>query len=146
MFRVAVLAALFVSVAGGGPLLAQDTDVPQAQEREAGTYFKLFQFEFHPGKTDDALSVLYDVLVPAWRKAGVQVQVIESLLQTKDVLLLIELKDGPRTLAFSVPDQDARAWAALVQLAGNAEAANQAVDRFVGYLVRQSESLVFIRR
>jgi hypothetical protein len=127
------------------PARAQDADVPAAQLREAGTYHKLFVFEFRPGKTDDALEVLQATLVPAWRAAGVRVQVMEMLDGTRDVQLLIELRGGPATLAYAVPEQDAAAWAALVRIAGGAEEANEAVDRFIGHVARQSESLVFIR-
>lgn len=126
--------------------LTQGHEVPKAQLRETGVYYKLFTLEFKPGKTDDALEVLYRALVPAWKEAGVSVQVMESLLGAKDVLLLIELKDGPRALAYTVPEQDAKAWASLMRIAGGAEAANAEVDRFIGHVARQSESLVFIRR
>jgi hypothetical protein len=71
--------------------------------------------------------------------------VMESLDGTRDVHLLIGLRDGPASPAYAVPPQDAAAWAALVRIAGGAEGANAAVDRFVGYVARQSETLVFIR-
>jgi hypothetical protein len=138
-----LLGALALSSARGA---AQETEIPRAQQRGAGTYYKLFTFEFRPGKTDDALGVLFQTLVPAWIAAGVQVQVIESLLGTHDVRMLIELPQGPGTLSYTVPEQDARAWTALVRIAGSSQAANEAVDRFVGHLERQSEELVFIRR
>lgn len=127
------------------PAVVEAQDIPQAQERGPGTHYKMFTIEFAPGKTDDALSVLYDHLVPAWESAGVEIQVIEHLLQTRDVTLLIELEDGPAALAYEVPAQDARAWSALVQAAGGAEAAEKAVDRLIGFVARQSESLVFVR-
>lgn len=136
-----VLALLLFAV----PARAQDADIPVGQLREPGTYHRLFTFQLKPGKSDDALEVLYRTLVPAWRQAGVQVQVIESLDGTRDVLLMVELRDGPAALAYAVPQQDAAAWAALVRIAGNAEAANLALDQFIGYVERQSESLVFTR-
>lgn len=141
-----ILLLVFGLLLPAGPASAQEPDVPQAQVREAGTYYRLFTLEFRPGKTDDALEILYATLVPAWRNAGVEVQVIESLLETKDVLILVELEKGPETLAYTVPEQDARAWAALVALAGDAESANRAVDRFIEFVARQSESLVFVRK
>ena len=142
--RQLVIFAFMLSLTAG-LVAAQDATVPQAQERSAGTYYKLFTLEFKPGKTDDALGILFEYLVPAWRAAGVEVRVIEALLQTRDVMLLIELEDGPGALRFAVPEQDARAWAALMERAGDPAAAEKAVDRFIGYVARQSESLVFIR-
>lgn len=138
---IIVLGMFFYTAAA----VAQETEIPEAQKREPGTYYKLFNLEFKPGKTDDALEILRGKLVPAWRESGVKVQLIEFLLQTKDVMLLIELKEGPESLGYEVPKQDAEAWAALVSTAGNAASANEIVDRFIGYVARQSESLVFIR-
>ena len=135
--------ALVLSSSG---VYAQDTGIPHAQPREAGTYYKLFILEFKPGKTDDALEVLNRTLIPAWREAGIKVHVFEQLLQTRDVFLLIDLKDGPNSLAYSVPEQDARAWAALVRIAGSAQAANHAVDELISMVQRQTETLVFERR
>jgi hypothetical protein len=144
MLRVVLLPfLLYLSFANAA---AQEPDIPKAQSRGEGTYYKLFTIELKPGKTDDALEILNATLIPAWREAGVSVQVLEELVNTRDVLLLIELKDGPAALSYSVPRQDALAWARLVRIAGSAQAAEQAMDKFISYVSRQSETVVFQRR
>lgn len=142
----ATLLALAVSaaaLAGAPAAAAQDPGVPQAQRRPEGAYAHLFTFEFLPGKTDEGLTILRDHLLPAWRAAGVEPILIESLIGTKDLMLIVPLAEGPRYFEWTVPAQDARAWSALVRAAGP-ERAEQIVDRFVGLLARQSQDFVFL--
>ncbi|MEH0154699.1 hypothetical protein V6R21_11210 [Limibacter armeniacum] len=61
-------------------------------KKTGGTYTNLFQFDFKPSKTDEGLTILKESLLPAFKKIGVKVTIIEDLMDTKDVLALIELK------------------------------------------------------
>jgi hypothetical protein len=122
---------------------AQD-NIPTEEKRKNGVYANFFHFEFLPGKTDDALNILNKTLIPAYRNAGVDVTVIEDLMGTKDVFMIIPLKSGPEYYSFVVPAQDAEAWKQLVKITGSAEKAEAQMDEFIGYVKRQSQTLVFI--
>lgn len=136
------LAAALLALAPA-PARAQDADVPAAVRRE-GTYAFLYHVTFRPGKSDDGIQVLRDDLIPAWRDAGVEVTLYESLVGTRDVYLVLPLRDGPATLGWEVSPQDAETWTALVRRAGGGEAANRVVDRFIGFVERQSQDLVLL--
>lgn len=125
------------------PVLAQESGPPQAVKRGPGTYAHLFTIEFKPGKTDEGVELLEKYLIPAWKSAGVEVTMMESLIGEKNVMLLIPLKDGPEYFEWTIPAQDAKAWAALSKQVG-ADKSEQVVDKFVGLLVRQSEDFVFL--
>ena len=116
----------------------------EPKQRSGGYFANLFQFEFAPGKTDEALSILESSLIPAYRRAGIDVTLVEDLLGTKDIYLLVELKSGPEYYSYDVPPQDMAAWQALHEIVG--EEGEQELDRFVGYLVRQSQTMVFVNR
>lgn len=125
------------------PVPAQESGPPQAVKRGPGTYAHLFTIEFKPGKTDEGVQLLRKYLIPAWKSAGVEVTMMESLIGEKNVMLLIPLKDGPEYFEWTIPAQDAKAWAALSKQVG-ADKSEQVVDKFVGLLVRQSEDFVFL--
>lgn len=103
---------------------AQET-APSEETRKGGSFANMFHFEFHPGKTDEALAILRKTLIPAYRNAGIEVTLIEDLLGTKDIFLVVPLKDGPAYYNFIVPKQDAEAWKQLIKLIGSAEKAEQ---------------------
>lgn len=135
--------AVFLLLFTVSGVYAQDADVPRSQPRGEGTYAHLFTFEFRPGKTDEGVRILRNALIPSWRAAGVEVTLIESLIGKKDVFLIIPLLDGPRYFEWEIPEQDARAWAALVDQVGPDEA-GRTVDQFVGLLESQSQDFVFL--
>ena len=97
-----------------------------------------------PGKTDEALGILRSTLIPAYEATGIHPTVIEDLLGTKDVILIVPLKNGPEYYKYEVPPQDAAAFKALIKNAGSPDKAEEQLDKFIGYLVRQSQKLVFV--
>jgi len=127
------------------PSSGQEPEVPGAVRRAGGEYATAFTITFSPGKVDEGVTILRDDLLPAWREAGIDATLIESLVGTRDVLLLLPLADGPSHYAWTVSPRDAAAWKALVRRAGGAAEANEAVDRLIGLVERQSEDLVYVR-
>lgn len=113
--------------------------------RGGGSFANLFRFEFYPGKTDEGLEILTETLIPAYKKAGVEVTLIEDLLGTKDIYLIVPLREGPAYYSFTVPQQDAAAWKELIKLTGSAEKAEARLDKLIGYVKRQTQTLIFIR-
>ncbi len=83
-------------------------------------------------------------LVPAYRKAGIKAELIEDLLGTKDVYLIVPLRSGPNYYGYDVAPEDVDAWKALMETAGSPAEGEKRMDAFIGYVVRQSQSLVFI--
>ena len=126
------------------PLWGHCQEIPEQQPRGPGVYANLFRFKFLPGKSDEGSELLRDVLLPAFKEAGINVTVIEDLLGTKDILLLIELEEGPRYYESLVPKQDIKLWNALVKVHGSSQNAEEQVDRFIKFLQEQSQTLVFI--
>lgn len=113
-------------------------------EKKGGHFANLFTFEFKPGKTDEGLGILRKTLIPAYESTGVHPTIIEDLLGTKDVLLIVPLKNGPDYYKYEVPPQDSAAFKALIKNAGSPEKAEKELDRFIGYVARQSQRLVFV--
>jgi hypothetical protein len=113
-------------------------------EKKGGHFANLFTFEFKPGKTDEALGILRSTLIPAYEATGIHPTVIEDLLGTKDVILIVPLKNGPEYYKYEVPPQDAAAFKALIKNAGSPDKAEEQLDKFIGYVVRQSQKLVFV--
>lgn len=140
------LVLLVTSLLSFTTMAQQDVDNQMGQTRKNGFYANLFHFEFNPGKTDDALEILSEILIPAYGNAGVEVTLIEDLVGTKDVLLLIPLKDGPSYYNYIVPKQDAEAWEQLSRIAGSSEKAENEIDKFISFVRKQSQTLVFIHK
>lgn len=126
------------------PLWSYGQDLPEPQPRDSGVYANLFRFKFLPGKSDEGSELIRAVLLPAFKEAGIKVTVMEDLLGTKDVLMLIELEEGPGYYESLVPKQDIKLWNALVKVHGNASTAEEQVDRFIHFVQEQSQTLVFI--
>jgi len=59
-------------------------------------------------------------------------------------LALIELKDGPRYYEYSMPKQDMLLFGELLRIAGTQEEAEIRLDKFIGLLERQSQTLVYV--
>ena len=131
---------LLISVTG----FSQKSEATAGTERTNGWYANLFRFEFKPGKSDEGLTILNTVLLPAFKKAGVNVTVMEDLMGTKDVLMIIALKDGPEFYKYVVPAQDKILFDELIKLAGSEKEANAQLDKFVEILAKQSQTLVFV--
>ena len=127
-----------------GIVLGQESNIPSEQSRGEGVFANLFHFTFLPGKSDEGLEVLKNVLLPAFEKAGVNVTLIEDLMGTKDVYMIIELDEGPRYYEPLVSKQDAKLWSSLLELTGSAEKAEEELDKFIKSLTKQSQTLVFI--
>ena len=126
------------------PLWGHCQDIPESQPRDQGVYANLFTFKFLPGKSDEGNELIREVLLPAFKEAGIKVTVIEDLMGTKDILMLIELEEGPRYYESLVPKQDVKLWNALVKLHGDAVKAEEQVDKFIRFIQEQSQTLVFI--
>ncbi|MCA1749433.1 MAG: hypothetical protein ABR601_07410 [Parasphingopyxis sp.] len=140
-----ILIATAVIVAQPLPVAAQPAEQESPTVRSDGHFANLFRFEFKPGKSDEALTILRETLLPAWRAAGVEARLVEDMLGTKDVWLFVPLENGPEYYAYETPPQDIRAWAALNALfEGDAAAAERRLDEFVDLLVRQQQALVFV--
>jgi hypothetical protein len=142
MLRIAFIIILPILIVL--PANSQKNTDGRGIERENGTYANLFRFEFKPGKTDEGLVIFKNTLMPAFKNAGVKVTLLEDLMGTKDLLALIELKDGPSFYEYSVPRQDLVLFEELIKLAGSEQEAEVQLDRFVNLLVRQSQTLVFV--
>lgn len=125
-------------------LIGNCQDVPAQQPREDGVYGNLFHFKFFPGKSDEGSGLLKEVLLPAFKEAGIKVTVIEDLMGTKDIYLIIELEDGPRYYESLVPNQDVKLWNALVKVHGSAQKAEEQEDRFIKFVEEQSQTLVYL--
>lgn len=142
-----LVALLAIAPAGTSliaPAHAQAQDNP-TETRSGGHFANLFQFTFKPGKSDEALEILNETRVPAYRDAGIDVTVIEDLLGTKDIFLLVPLRDGPAYFASEQPAQDMDAWRSLnAMFEGDAAAAERRLDAFVDLLDRQFQRLVFV--
>jgi hypothetical protein len=138
----AISTALLLFIAAIG--YSQQTDASQGIPRANGWYANMFRFEFKPGKSDEGLTLLKTVLIPAFKKAGVNVTLMEDLMGTKDILMIIELKDGPDFYKYVVPAQDRKLFDELIKLAGSEQAADAQLDKFVDVLARQSQTLVFV--
>jgi len=123
---------------------AVSASAQEPAEKKGGHFANLFTFEFKPGKTDEALAILRNTLIPAYEATGIHPTVIEDLLGTKDVILIVPLKNGPEYYKFEVPPQDAAAFKALIKNAGSPDKAEEQLDKFIGYVVRQSQKLVFV--
>ncbi len=133
---ISALAAPVAVMAQGG--------VPKAELRRNGHFANMFRFEFKPGKSDEALEILKGILLPAYRKAGIKAELIEDLLGTKDVYLIVPLRSGPNYYGYEVPPEDVDAWTALMETAGGPAEGEKRMDAFIAYVVRQSQSLVFV--
>jgi hypothetical protein len=96
-----VLILLFIFLSARG--VSQDLTV---QKREAGHYANFFHFKFLPGKSDEGSTLLQNVLLPAFKDAGINVTLIEDLMGTKDIYILIDLEEGPAYYENLIPRQD----------------------------------------
>lgn len=126
------------------PLFGNCQDVPAQQSRDEGVYANLFHFKFLPGKSDEGSELLKEVLLPAFKQAGIKVTVIEDLMGTKDIYMLIELEEGPRYYESLIPSQDIKLWQALVKVHGSEQKAEEQVDRFINFIEEQSHTLVYL--
>ncbi len=140
---VAIVVGMAAALASPGVAAAQ-VGVPKAELRRNGHFANLFHFEFKPGKSDEALEILKGSLLPAYRKAGIKAELVEDLLGAKDAYLIVPLRSGPNYYAYEVPPEDVDAWKALMETAGGAAEGEKRMDAFIGYVVKQSQSLVFI--
>ncbi len=136
---------LFVIISFTNLSFAQDNDSFEGVKRTGGDYANLFRFEFKPGKTDEGLEILNSTLIPAFKNAGVKVTIIEDLMGSKDILALINLKDGPSFYEYVLPKQDLILLKELLKLSGSEEEAEKRLDKFINLLVRQTQTLVYIR-
>lgn len=142
--RHKILFAIFIAAqAAQGAVSAQDI-TPKAELRRNGHFANMFRFVFKPGKSDEALEILKGTLLPAYRKAGIKVELIEDLMGTKDVYLIVPLRSGPNYYLYDVPPEDADAWKALMDMSGGPAEGEQRMDAFIGYVMQQSQSLVFV--
>ena len=123
----------------------QESDSIESIKRTGGIYSNLFKFEFKPGKTDEVLEILNSTLLPAFKNARVKVTIIEDLMGGKDILALIELKDGPSFYEYALPKQDLVLLKELLKISGSEEEAEKRLDKFINLLVRQTQTLVYIR-
>ena len=143
----AVASALLTVLSVGQPSTATAQSSSPTQVRQGGYFANMFRFEFRPGKSDEGLTILRDTLIPAYRKAGIDVQLIEDMVGTKDVYLIVPLRDGPAYYSFQTPPQDVQLWRELIKSVGGDEGkAEKRLDAFINLLVRQSQTLVFISR
>lgn len=126
------------------PAWVHSQEIVTSQPREEGVYANLFTFKFLPGKSDEGGELLKDVLLPAFKEAGIRVTVMEDLMGTKDIFMLIELEEGPGYYASLVPQQDIKLWNALVKVHGNEIHAEEKVDKFISFIQEQSQTLVFL--
>ena len=129
---------------GANSLLAQDPLIFAEQKREDGTFANMFHFTFKPGKSDEGLELLRSSLIPAFLQSEINVTLIEDLMGTKDVMLIVPLEQGPSYYASTMPVQDQKLWASLNTLLGSPEKAEEQLDKFVGLLEKQSQTLVFL--
>ena len=81
---VAYAVITVLSVGQPRPAAAQNS-APQL--RQGGYFANMFRFEFRPGKSDEGLTILRETLIPAYRKAGIDVLLIEDMVGTKDLYL-----------------------------------------------------------
>ena len=141
--KIGLLVIIFLTVIGFS--FGQEQDAIKGVKRTGGTYANLFTFEFKPGKTDEGLEILNSTLIPAFKNAGVEVTIIEDLMGTKDLLALIELKEGPSFYEYVLPKQDLILFKELLKISGSEEEAEKSLDRFINLLVRQTQTLVYIK-
>ena len=123
----------------------QETNTNEGVKRTGGRYANLFRFEFKLGKTDEGLDILNATLIPAFKNAEVEVTIIEDLMGSKDLFALIELKDGPSFYEYTFPKQDMDLFTELLKLSGSEQEAEKRLDKFIDLLVRQTQTLVYIR-
>jgi hypothetical protein len=126
--------------------VAQEPTVMEEEKRSDGSFANLFHFTFKPGKTDEGLEILRTTLLPSFSKANIKVTLIEDLMGTKDIMLIIPLEQGPSYYEYVMPAQDQRLWTSLLYLAGSPEKAEANLDRFIGLLEKQSQTMVFLPR
>ncbi len=124
--------------------VAQETTQPEV--RSDGYFANFFHFEFKPGKSDEGLEILKETLIPAYRRAGVDVKLIEDMMGTKNLYLIIPLRSGPAYYSYVLPPQDADAWRALTAMSGDPAEAERRLDRFVDLLARQWQTMIFVPR
>lgn len=141
---VAYAVITVLSVGQPRPAAAQNS-APQL--RQGGYFANMFRFEFRPGKSDEGLTILRETLIPAYRKAGIDVLLIEDMVGTKDLYLMVPLRDGPAYYSSQSPQQDVDLWRELIKsLGGDEGKAEKRLDAFINLLVRQSQTLVFVNR
>lgn len=124
--------------------LGQEIDSIRGIKRTGGSYANLFKFEFKPGKTDEGLDILKSTLIPAFNNAGVRITLIEDLMGQKDLIALIELKEGPSFYEYVLPKQDLMLLKELLKISGSEEETERRLDQFINLLVKQTQTLVYI--
>lgn len=137
-----LLLAILVTFLYSGFAYGQENNIPAQQSRGEGVFANLFHFTFLPGKSDEGIDILKSVLLPAFENTGINVTLIENLMGTKDVMMLIELEEGPQYYEPLISKQDAKLWAALFKI--NGPKAEEQLDKFIKTLTKQSQTLVFL--
>ena len=138
----AAIAALSFAVAGS----AVDDEMSQAQgiKYENVTWYTIVNIDYHAHATREALELVYDHFMPAGKVTGGPIpRIMEYATGGEwDLCMIWRMDEGPAELEWEL-DPDSAAWlAALAELEGGKEQAEELLERYMKMINRYDGQIV----
>jgi hypothetical protein len=128
MRRIAIFVAVTCLLLLALPLVAQE--LPKAEKRENVQYYEALFVKFKPGMADQAWEAIYDHFVNVDKKIGRKVRAYDLQTGGWDLVVFFPI-EGPDHLSWSTSPQDEEWWAALAELEGGADKAQEIFKKYL---------------
>ncbi len=124
---------------------ANAQELPKAAKYENVTWYQVVSIKFKPGKTGDALKIIYDHFVPADKASGRQYMNFDMRTGEWHHVVYFPMEDGASGLAWKVSPNGEKWWTELAKQLGGAK---EAQDLWAKYLelVADSKSEIVMQR
>lgn len=138
-----VLATVAAFLLLPGPVAAQE-EMPQAEKHENVTWYEIVHIEFESGSDSEALELIRDHFVPAYREAEVPGPQMAMVHETGewDLTLVWHLQDGPSAFEWDTSPQEVEVQKAFIQQVGK-EKAQELSEQYESYVSRTKVILTY---
>ncbi|WNC71092.1 hypothetical protein RGQ13_13285 [Thalassotalea psychrophila] len=138
-----------MSVLTASFLMASNISIAEDGKRydKSVTWKNVVKINFKPGKRDEALKIISDYYRPATVKAKTPAPEVIMELQTGDYDLLVvwHMEGGVNDLTWEKGPNGKKWRAALNEIAGGEEKAQEILDQYVNYIDNAENNIALVR-
>lgn len=134
-----MLRTVLITATACGLVTAPATAQDGGKKREGAEYHAVWFLDFESGREDAAIKIIEDYFVPASEKAGTDMPVFELNMLTGrwDMLIGWKMAGGPADLAWEISPDDEKWFAALGEIAGGPEEAQEILADFDAHVAAE---------